>query len=152
MSDQCTDVHFACKGLAILIAPSSLFYILCLNVDSACHCHFSHCEGLLLTLTRVFSVSAVHLKSLFLTDVTGQLVLLKKNPTTMDTCFSLLLVWIFTFRLPGFPSAFSFFFFSQHLIFLLGWIPRCFCSVSSTVFLELKALFLNAPLLLIYSM
>lgn len=111
MSDQCTDVHFACKGLAILIAPSSLFYILCLNVDSACHCHFSHCEGLLLTLTRVFSVSAVHLKSLFLTDVTGQLVLLKKNPTTMDTCFSLLLVWIFTFRLPGFPSAFSFFFF-----------------------------------------
>lgn len=112
ISDQCTDVHFACKGLTIPIAPSSLFYVLCLDVNSACHCHFSHCEGLLLTLTRVFSVSAVHLKSLFLTDVTGQLVLLNKNPITMDTCFSFLLVWIFTFRLPGFPSAFSFFFLS----------------------------------------
>lgn len=138
------------QGPGNSIALSSLFYILCLSVNSVCQCHFSHCEGLLLTLTRVFSVSAVHLKSLFLTDVTGQLVLLNKKPTTMHTCFSLCLVWIFTFLLPGFPSAFSFFFSPQH--FFLGWIPRCFCSVSSSVFLELKAFFFLTPLVLIFSM
>lgn len=98
------------QGPGNSIALSSLFCILCLSVNSVCQCHFSHCEGLLLTLTRVFSVSAVHLKSLFLTDVTGQLVLLNRNlqPCTLvSRC-----VWcgysLFYFLVFPLPSLFFF--------------------------------------------
>lgn len=116
---------------------------LCIN--SAHRCHLSHCEGLLLTLTSLFSVLPVHLKSLFLADVTGQLVLLNKKSPIMQTCFSLLLVWIFTFLLFGFPSACRSFL--PSVFFIIGFsswalIPRCLCCVSSSVFVELKAFFL----------
>lgn len=153
------------QGSGNPIAPSSLFYILCLDVSSACHCHFSHCEGLLLALTRVFSVSAVHLKSLFLTYVTGQLVLLSKKPTIMHTCFLLLLVWIFTFLLPGFPSACLLFFFFPPSAFgflpgldskvLLFCVFLCFSGTESSFFFfftPYQPNFAFTPLLLIYSM
>lgn len=81
--------------------------------------------------------SVVYLKSLFLTDMTGQLVLLNKS-LVRHTCFSLLLVWIFTFLLLGFPSVCRSFLpsgvFFQHWFPSWALVPRWLCCVSFSCF------------------
>lgn len=83
----------------------------------------------LCTQTKLLSVSAVHLKSLFTTDRTDQLVLLYQKPAVVQTCFSLLLVWISIhfstwFSLPFYLLCFS-------ALDFCSWVlmPRYFCSV-----------------------
>lgn len=116
-------------------SPLMYSQTLCLYINSACFWHLSHCEGLLLTLTRCFSVLAVPLKSLFLTDMTGQLVLLNNKFPIMQTCFSLLLVWIFTFLLLSSPSACRSFL--PSVFSTLDFLPRLWFQDASVVCLPL---------------